>query len=301
MINFLFYFQFLIDFKIFFVLIKTMTITLNEIISGCYLELRNTGSSGILMDKYHLAGLILGRMYETYEKHGEHHVFMDIDFFLKIVNPIKHILNIINNTDQMSIDEAILIEMKSLKSSQNNISGKVHHRSENVTLYEIYEKIYPSIDIHKFDQLEYKMLIVERIESELIELRLEGRLSEDDKSILIQNDKSNLLSSVIERKILGESLGVSISDIYFEISNRNNSSILLEEMSLLRNSLNSILHEVKSTKETCLDKFHEVHEHVDHLGNQTFDMLVGEQHIITSPVPRNTHKNSKYPRMFDNK
>lgn len=266
-----------------------MSSSLREIISNCYLEIRNSGSSLIMFNRYQIAGLVLGKMYEIYDRNSHNSSLMDIEFFLNIKNPIKHIKNILDNSSDeahLTIEGAIIKEIKLIKETFEN----------GTSLLQVVEKELLSLEKENFlKNMEYRLLILERIESEMVTLRLNGKLSNDDKDILNQEDKYDLLSSIIERKLSGELLSVAVSDVYIEISSRKSSG----EGERFYHSMETLTNEVEHLKKSILEiteEFTEIHRHIDHVGQQTFGVMSTEQ---SSPVPKNRVTKEKFPKLFE--
>lgn len=289
-----------------------MSSSLREIISQCYLEIRNSGSSLIMFNRYQIAGLVLGKMYELYEKNKHHSSLIDIEFFLDVKNPIKHIKNILDNSSDegtMTIESAILNEIRDIK--QNHEDGS--------TLLHIIERELFSIDKEKYIQsVEYRLLVLERIESKMNEYRIHDKLSNDDKNILYQGDKYDLISSIIERNLTGESLKVAISDVYNELLNRHFS----EDDEKCNKSIENLSSEVEKIKmyvyqlraqlnEDLNDQFLELHKHIDHVGHQTFGVISSESNFsnadvfhemeTASPIPKYKLNKKKSSKLFNNK
>lgn len=233
-----------------------MVVSLKKIIEKHYSISRGENSLNI-GKKSQLAALILADIYESYETNKQKEPANELKFFLEINNPIKHIINILDNcgnTGTMSIDEAIINQYKIINNTK--IGQK--------TLLSILETIfhlYPDMDDEKI-----RLLIIE----ELNDARLVGKLDEDGRNFLLSSDRMEMISSIIERNKKGDELLSIVLDIY----NRDDiQSISTEFEKAISKMKESLLLEIE-------DQFSEIHNHLEHIGQSTFNQIESVKPII---------------------
>lgn len=159
------------------------TRSLNEIIKKYWQRSREEKLYEIFNTKNHIAALILSDIYTEYELYKETKNLEELHLFLNARNSLKHILNILNNSDNMSIDIAILNEIKLIKNldSENNTT----------TLFSIIESVESQMS------QESKEIMVDTIIEKLTEARLYGTLDEDGRKLLMQPNKEMIISDII--------------------------------------------------------------------------------------------------------
>lgn len=251
-----------------------MSNRLNEIIREYYIGLRNPEILKLFKKVSHIAGLILADMYEIYESSHERELLTEIKFFLDLKNPIKHIINILNNSGSngtMSVDDAILEEYKIIKSTSENNYDKF-------SLLEIIEEVYLIIkdkrELYQTTNKDITSMIIDKIN----EYRIINRIDDDTKIIASQQDLFQIILDIVVKKNAGEDLKQILKEVYFTILRRNGNDINgLEKFikTTVQESISQILDEMKK------DKL-EIHQHLEHVGKHTHECLTEMCEINTN-------------------
>lgn len=227
-----------------------MSLSLKNIIESYFHKVRSSDLASIISKRSQLAALILAEMYELYENSKNKELLVEINFFLNIKNPIKHLVNILNNSSGYSgysIDEAIINEFKSLNEKKS---------SKHINLFSILEDL---VNNGPINELLIDQLIGEII-TKLMNERIMGHLDEDTKNFLLQKDTVELLTTLLNNIISGKSLIDSISELY-----------MILDLRKVKN------HEIDDMKDKIVayleSNFEELHGHVNYVGENTFEAI----------------------------
>lgn len=251
-----------------------MVLTLKTIIQRYYSGMRSGQTLTTIGSKSKLAALILADIYDSYENSKEKELLTELRFFLSISNPIKHIVNILNNCGDngiMSIDDSILEEYKI-------INGENNTKSIKITLLKTIEDIIKKYHFSKHNIEINKVIIINEIINKLNEGRIFGNLDEDTRNFILYHDHKEMISKIIERYILGEELASIILDIYNNLvkkstSHNNQDSIA----SIVELAISKVKSELISNIE---EHINEIHSHLDHVGLTTFNEIQTIKPII---------------------
>lgn len=261
---------------------------MRTIIQTYYSEMRNGKTLFTIGSKIQMAAFILADIYNLYETSKEKELLSEFRFFLGISNPIKHIVNILNNcgdSGTMSIDDAILEEYKI-------INGMNDLKLAKISLLKIIEEV---IHNHSFSNhiLEInKEHIINEIITKLNENRVLGKLDEDTRNFILCNDHREMIYRIIERRMLGEDLMNIILDMYNYITKRSLSHNNHENISI---AVESAISKVKSELISIIEEnINQVHNHLDHVGSSTFNELQTIKPIIDEMTVYDDRRSSSY-------
>jgi hypothetical protein len=236
-------------------------------IRNMYQFIKNNHSNIPFNKRSHMAGLILAGVYDYYESIKDTNLTTDIDFFLSIKNPIKHILNILEKNSEeggMSIKDSIREEII-LINKERNINDKISLISVINYEMEIFEN---SSDYNNDENTDMLVsLIIENLNNH----RVNGRLDSDTILVLKEPNLKLILFQIITSKKNGNDLSKLISDLYICIDNNNNNK----------------LDKFKSEIENVVQKeCNNIHCHIGHVGKTTFEAITinkEEKEIFESP------------------
>ena len=234
-----------------------MSLGIKSIIQGYYSTLRNSTRSITIKSKSQLACLILADLYDQYENTKENNLLNETKFFLEISNPIKHIINILNNSGDngiMSIDDAILIEYKIIKNINNN--------NVKVTLLSTIENIILSSIIGGTLTSNKKELFLLEVNKILTNARLFDLIGDDIREFMDNKMYYSLLEEIADRIINNEELKTIIIDILLKI--KENKNLITEE--IMEKLINKLKLDINKEIET-------LHGHLDHVGLHTFNQI----------------------------
>lgn len=262
---------------------------LKLIIQDYYSTLRNSTEGIKFKTKSHLAGAILADLYDQYELTKENVLFSETKFFLQIENPIKHIINILDNSKSMTIDNAILLEYKTIKIMKDNKNIKV-------TLLTAIENLILSPSIGGKLTPEKKEQFLIEINEVLANARLFELIGDDTREFILHQSYDSLLEEIVNRIIDEEDLKDIITDIFSKVKEKkqDDNEEIIEK---LAESSRQIIDEINFTFEKHVEK---LHGHLDHLGLHTFNQLeIINQRINSIPLIRGYEEDDD--RTFDTK
>ena len=242
-----------------------MSNRLSEIIREYYVGLRNPELLKLFKKVSHIAGLILADIYDIYESSHEKELLTEIKFFLDLKNPIKHIVNILNNSGNngtMSVDDAILEEYKIIKSITKD-------DYEEISLLEIIESVYLNLkdkrELYQSTNKDITTMIVDKLN----EYRINNKLDSDTRVIASQYDLFKIILNVVERKNNGEDLKELLKELYFTILRRDGS-----DTNRMENYIKTVIQDtfVKVFEKMENDKLM-IHKHLEHVAESTHNCL----------------------------
>lgn len=223
-----------------------MSLTLSDVIKAYFVKIIVSDFLRGFTKRSEIAALILAEIYEIYENSKDKKLLVEIKFFLNIKNPMKHLINILENSSTNSgntIEWAVMNEFKLL-----NKKDKILKLSLYSILNDFLEK--EKLNMETFD------LIVLKLREE----RIKGNLDEDAKNFFIQRDFIELLTRIINNDNRNDALLDSIEEIYLLLEERKLKNV---ETELLKEQIIACL------QENCF----EIHNHLDHIGKTTFELV----------------------------
>lgn len=269
--------------------------TLESIIQKLYNSIMSGNLPPFYNKKSHLASLVLAEMYEIYESNKEIAVVAELNFFLSIKNPIKHILNILENSSPssgMSIKDAIRNEYITIRTYEEL-------NDKPITLLQIINDELRKAKAKSNNYLKNYASIASSIIDKLYEYRVNGKLNNDGYLALSQIDLKESLMKIIEMSNSDLNIEDLVISFYKKIDDMkfNNSDNLDYILSRLREDIHGIV------QGECI----KLHEHVGHVGKTTYEVIVDkfvneQQDQIrnnTSMIPQGRSRMSKLSRNRD--
>lgn len=228
--------------------------------------MRETSRNLPFKNKSQMAGAILADLYDQYERTKENNLLTETKFFLEISNPIKHIINILENSGHsgtMSIDDAILLEHKLIRNTNDD-------RKIKITLLSAIENVISSPSIGgKLTHANKNLFILEMNEI-LANARLFESIGDDTRIFMLHEMYDLLLEEIADRIINREDLKTIIMDILLRIKERKQEI----KAGITEDIINSLMEKIKlDIKSTLDDEIDKLHGHLDHVGSHTFEQL----------------------------
>lgn len=229
-----------------------------------------------------LAGIILGDVYEVYEKNKQKTSHTDLKLFIESRDSIKHLIAILNKfiTGVMTVNEAIVDQIKIIKNEE--------FAEKKVLLIDL---ITDEMNITKNEpnRIRNPEAIAQSIIDNLIKLRVEGKLHYDTEAALTTLDTKTVLISLIKKINSGEEIRDVMIDYYriLDESRRRTSERFIESINRLESNLPKLIQ----------SEFDEVHVNISSMGKQIYSAVDGSKDnmkmVYVPPSPHLSH--SSYP------
>lgn len=271
-----------------------MSLGLKTIIQGYYTAIRDSGTNHGIKSKGHLAGLILGDLYDIYISSKDRVLVSEIKFFLDISNPIKHIISILDNSgDQgtMSIEEAIINEHRIVNLEQTKKKAKV-------TLYSVVRNIIGE-DVEHINKASFnKGQFLHLLKRELETAKLFENLGDSTNELMKHELYEDFLNELADEIITGEKdLSTIISNIFTKSHHhKHKKNSILEDELIMSKISEGILSKIK---ETLLEENQLLHEHLDHVGGSTFEQLQHLKGMTIGDIPIYRHQQEAIDMLSD--
>lgn len=251
-----------------------MAFTLESIIQKLYASILAGVFPASFNKKTYLAGLILGEIYEIYENNKEKILITELRFFLSIKNPIKHILNILNQSSSdggMTIKDAIREEYVVIK-QELDLNTKI-------TLFSIITDEINKTKINSNNYIQNSNMIASVIITKLNEHRINGNLDHDTSNILSQPDIKNLIVEIIELSNSNNNITDLVIALYKKIDERKFTPY------------NNISNELTNTQFLIHNETNELHQHLKYIGENIWNKTL---YVNNNNENQNSEKHDKH-------
>lgn len=221
-----------------------------------------------------LAGLILADLYDYYEEFKDKELLTEEKFFLNINNPIKHLVNILNNSGfkttnsiaKMTFSEAIFFEYKLIKEQDDDNNLKF-------SLFSVVNSV-------RFDVTSGSMKIntsnreyfINKLQETLDKYKLYGLLDEDTKKFTYHESYGDEIEEIADKLIEKMDLGDIISEIYTrnieeELFTKESEKLKIEDIEV---SLKKMKADITKKMQTQFDI---IGAHLDHAAKELFNKI----------------------------
>lgn len=234
-----------------------MDITLKDIIRKYFHKMKDPHFNKIINTRSKLAGIILGEMYDSYKESKDKNFLIELKTFIDLKNPLKHLINILDNSSYgglLSIEDAIMEEYKLI----------VNMKDFTLTKMRLLDIINEVKDKNNYiDNNE----IVKKIIESIAEYRIQEKLNDDVKDILLQLDSYELILKIVESEDVIDAIATTYSIIDGRKISNHSSKKIDGQLDMMFDTFK------KQMSEFFRDECGEIHNHLDHVGKSTYESL----------------------------